>query len=186
MMLINVSTLLTEPAGRSRKYAIDREPLSYSSDEGGAERVISGEVRLIRSERGVIVTASLDVEPVNLECARCLQAFDSTVHVDFDEEYVLPRDPVTGERIESEPDEFRIDARRHLDLSEAVRQYEESALPIQPLCREECRGLCPECGQNLNDGAHEHGVSPADHRWSELATLAERLRTEESDGRPEA
>jgi uncharacterized protein len=187
-MLINVSTLLTEPVGHARRYRVEREPLAFASndDGNGAAQVMSGDLRLIRSERGVIVMASLDVESVSHTCSRCLEPFELPVHVEFDEEYVLDRDPETGERIESEPDEFLIDARRHLDLSEAVRQYEESALPLQPLCREECLGLCPECGQNLNEGACGHGAARVDHRWSGLANLAERLRTEESDGRPEA
>lgn len=181
-MLINVSTLLTEPVGRARHYHVDCEPVTIE----GIERALSGDLDLIRSERGVVVMASLDLEPVSQECARCLSRFELPVHVEFDEEYVLDRDPQTGARIESEPDDFHIDERRHLDLSEAVRQYGESVLPIQPLCREDCRGLCPECGQNLNEGACGHSGASIDHRWSGLASLAERLRTEDSDGRPEA
>ncbi len=187
-MLINVSTLLTEPVGRSREYLVDDEPLTLVENgrDAAIDQMMSGELRLVRSDRGVLVMATLYVQPVQLDCARCLQPFQTPVYVEFDEEFVLERDPATGERIESDADEFRIDAHRHLDLSEAVRQYEESALPIQPLCSEDCRGLCPECGQNLNEGACEHGATRIDHRWSGLADLADQLRTEDSDGRTEA
>jgi uncharacterized protein len=149
-------------------------------------QTMSGELRLVRSDRGVLVMATLHVQPVSLECSRCLQPFEAPVYVEFDEEYVLERDPATGAPIESDIDEFHIDQRRHLDLSEAVRQYEESALPIQPLCSEDCLGLCPECGLNLNEGACEHGAQRIDHRWSGLAGLADQLRTEDTDGRTEA
>jgi uncharacterized protein len=183
-MLINVSTLLTEPVGHARRLTVDDEPVSSSVE--GVEQQISGEVRLIRSERGVLVMAELDLYPVVLICGRCLEEFETSLYLAFDEEYVLERDPLTGERIPSDQDEFHIDAHRHLDLSEAVRQYGESTLPIQPLCQAGCRGLCPICGQNLNELECECRTVQLDHRWSSLANLAEQLRTEEPDGRPEA
>jgi uncharacterized protein len=184
-MLINVSTLLTEPVGRARHYALEDERVFVP--EAGFEQFVTGDVQLIRSDRGVLVMASLRLRAVPLQCARCLEPYDeSAVTVEFDEEFVLDVDPETGQRIERDEDEFRIDARRHLDLSEAVRQYEESVLPIRPLCRPDCRGLCPTCGRNLNQGACECPPASSDHRWSALSSLAEQLRTEETDGRPEA
>lgn len=93
---------------------------------------------------------------------------------------------MTGEAIEADPDEFRIDGRNHLDLSEAVRQYEQAALPIQPVCREDCAGLCPVCGQNLNERRCDCEQPEPEGAWAGLAALAERLRTEEHDGSPEA
>src|SRR5262245_48409833 len=105
----------------------------------------TGTVRLLRSQEGVLVHAELVVEPT-LECSRCLTSFPMTLPLTIDEEYRPERDPFTGEAIEADPDDFRIDPRHHLDLSEAVRQYEEAALPIQPICREQCAGLCPVCG----------------------------------------
>lgn len=183
-MLINVSTLLQEPVGHARRYAVEREPVAVPEAEFAQE--ISGSLRLIRSERGVLVTASLDLAPVQVQCGRCLELFETPIAIAFDEEYVLDHDPFTGRAVEVEPDEFRIDARRHLDLSEAVRQYEESALPIRPLCRADCRGLCPRCGRNLNTGSCGCAAAANDDRWSALARLQERLRTEDGDGAPEA
>ena len=88
------------------------------------------------------------------------------------------------------PDEFRLIDDQYLDVSDAVRQYEETGVPISPICREACAGLCPVCGKNRNrdacDCAPEAETVPA---WSGLAALAERLRSEEterSDGRSEA
>ena len=82
-------------------------------------------------------------------------------------------------------DDFRIDDQQHLDLSEAVRQYERSALPLRALCRPDCAGLCPVCGQDLNERACGCERVANDGRWAGLATLGERLRTEEHDGRPQ-
>ena len=71
---------------------------------------------------------------------------------------------------------LRIDAEQVLDLSEAVRQYRETALPMQPLCRPGCAGLCPTCGRDLNLGACSCPEEPADARWSALAELGRRAR----------
>jgi len=183
-VLINVSTLLQEPVGHARRYQVDHEPVAVPESRFAQE--ISGSVRLIRSERGVLVTADLDLAPVDMQCGRCLEMFETPVSVEFDEEYVLDHDPVTGRRVEVDVDEFRIDHQRHLDLSEAVRQYEESALPLRPLCRPDCRGLCPRCGHNLNTGPCGCAAAASDDRWSALARLQERLGTEDGDGAPEA
>ncbi len=184
-MLINVATLAQEPIGHARRYRATREPVAVP--EVGFEQSITGDVRLIRSERGVLVSASLDLQPVTLECARCLKAFQAPVHLEFDEEYVIARDATTGARIQAGPDEFLVDGTWHLDLSEAVRQYEESALPIQAICRPGCRGLCPVCGQDLNEATCGCDTAAGSDRWSALASLAEQLRDQEnSDGAPEA
>ena len=161
-MLINVSTLLREPVGHARRYRVEREAVAVP--EAGFTQEISGALRLIRSERGVLVSAALDLLPVQVQCGRCLEMFETPVAVEFDEEYILDHDPITGRRVEVEGDEFRIDAQRHLDLSEAVRQYRESALPLRPLCRPDCRGLCPHCGHNLNTGACGCAAAARDDR----------------------
>jgi uncharacterized protein len=184
-VLINVATLVQEPIGHARRYRAEGERVSVP--EADFEQEITGDIRLIRSERGVLVSASLELAPVTLECARCLQPFEAPIDVEFDEEYVIARDPTSGLRIEAAEDEFTIDGTWHLDLSEAVRQYEESALPIQALCRPDCRGLCPRCGQNLNEATCGCDTAVGQDRWSGLASLAEQLRIqEEHDGSPEA
>ncbi|MQC48329.1 MAG: DUF177 domain-containing protein [Chloroflexi bacterium] len=187
-MLINVATLIQEPIGHSRRYYADGEAVSVP--ERNFDQVITGPIRLIRSERGVLVSASFDLDPVGLQCDSCLQPFEAPVHIEFDEEYVVARDATTGRRLAVDGDDFTIDATWHLDLSEAVRQYEESALPIRALCRPDCRGLCATCGQNLNEGPCGCEQTATQPQWDALAVLAERLRSgqdeEEQDGAPEA
>lgn len=182
-MQFNVSTLLREPVGSTRVADVEREPVQVPA--AGYASAVSGRVRLMRTQRGVLAHADLETHPT-LECARCLTAFQASIRLVIDEEFVPLRDPTTGETVEADPDEFRIDERNHLDLSEAVRQYEEAALPIQPVCREDCVGLCPVCGQNLNERRCDCVQPEPDGAWAGLAALAERLRTEEHDGGPEA
>jgi uncharacterized protein len=184
-VLINVSTLLREPVGSSRDYRAEHEPISVP--DAGYERAVDGRVRLIRSERGVLAMAQL-TEEVELECARCLRHFTATVPIVFDEEYVAPDDPHVQEKgLEVDPDDFLVDEHRHLDLSEAVRQYEESALPFLPLCRPDCAGLCPICGSDLNETRCACAAAASDSRWGALQALANELNTsEDGDGSTEA
>jgi uncharacterized protein len=73
---------------------------------------------------------------------------------------------------EAEEGAFTIDENQEIDLSEAVRQYMLLALPMKPLCREECAGLCPSCGHNLNLGPCGCPPSDIDPRFAPLTRLA--------------
>ena len=181
-MQFNVATLLRDPIGATRNMVFEDELAAVP--EVGFERRVSGRVRLLRSQEGVLVHAELEVEPT-LECSRCLTSFTTTLPLVIDEEYRPERDPFTGEAVEADPDDFRIDARHHLDLSEAVRQYEEAAIPIQPICREHCAGLCPVCGQNLNELRCGHDAPDIGAGLAGLSALADRLRAEEQRGSTE-
>ncbi len=177
-MQVNVATLLQERLGSSRDLEIRDEPIAAAAFD--YRRRLNGSLRLIRTERGVLASAKLRLL-VPLECARCLEAFEDEIDVEFHEEYVLGAPhPVTGELPERDDGDLLIDDHWHLDLSEAVRQYEQSAVPLIPLCRPDCAGFA----------AAVPAVPPApnsvDNRWSALSGLAARLHQEETDGAPEA
>lgn len=197
-MIFNVSTLLGEPVGASRYHTLGetsahRPPLPPGAgvDRGGAAdsatRPASGAARLMRTATGVLVSADLTVE-TELECARCLSRFRRPTEIAFDEEFLPHRDPLTGlPPANADPDAFQIDAHQHLDLSEAIRQYEQAALPISPLCREGCAGLCPRCGTDRNESHCGCSGGDEDPRWSALTALASAFRQEEDRrGTPQA
>lgn len=180
-MLFNVATLLQEPVGSIREADFVEEPVAVPDVDYVASA--TGRVHLLRIQRGVLVRADLEVHP-HLECARCLEPFELTLPLRIDEEFIPLRDIVTGEPVEADPDEFRIDDRHELDLSDAIRQYEQAALPLQPVCREACAGLCPICGQNLNERRCDCTPLQPERGWGGLAGLAERLQAEEHHGSP--
>ncbi len=182
-MQFNVSTLLQEPIGSTRLAEVEDEPVQVPAS--GYTASATGTIRLMRTQRGVLAHADVRVRP-SLECARCLQPFEAELRLVIDEEFIPLRDPITGDAVSADPDEFRIDGRNHLDLSEAVRQYEQAALPIRPLCRDDCAGLCPTCGQNLNERRCDCIQPEPEGAWAGLAALAERLRSEEDDGSTKA
>jgi uncharacterized protein len=130
---------------------------------------------------GVLVTGSATA-PVAGECARCLGPVADTVTVTFVELYRYPEDrprarrPEAGrtEPVSEEPtdDEERFLDGDLLDLEPAFRDAVVLALPMSPLCREDCPGLCVECGVPLADAApgHTHEELP-DPRWAALKNL---------------
>src|SRR5262249_45945742 len=103
-----------------------------------------------------------------------LRPLTQMVPIVFEEEFKATLDPRSGEAIVQEdvdPDAFRIDAQHLLDLTEAVRQYREVSIEMQPLCRPDCRGLCPRCGKDFNEGDCECPGGRIDNRWAKLAAL---------------
>lgn len=149
-MIINVSQLLKERIGSTRSYKVDGE-------ENFPYR---GEVVLIRTDKGLLAKGSLSTV-VGVVCSRCLCDFDQELSVCYSEEFLLQR----------EEGAFIIDEYRQIDLSEVTRQYTLLAEPMKPLCSEDCSGLCPRCGRNLNLGACDC-VKDIDPRMAILASLA--------------
>ena len=107
------------------------------------------EVQLEGVTEGVLVTATVTA-PLGGECARCLEPFNSTTSVRFQELFALS-EGVAG------PDGYVLDAGL-LDLEPALRDAVVLELPLSPLCAEDCQGLCGECGVRLADvpPGHEH------------------------------
>ena len=165
----NVSTLLTEPVGSAREHELDARVLI----EEGAPRhqPVVGRATLLRTKHGVLVTAR--VHGVEHErCSRCLREFELPVRIEIEEEFFASADVETGARLAppEDPEAFRIDAQHVLDLEEVVRQYLAAALPMQPLCQQNCPGLCPRCGQDLAQDACSCPPE-GDERWSALGQL---------------
>jgi len=166
-MEINVSQQLKEPVGSIRSYEV-----SEVVDTNGGSTV-HGEVRLMRTNRGILVNGTLYTE-VEITCSRCLNLFAYPLTLSIEEEYFPTTDVVSGTPLPlpEEPGCFTIDERHILDLTEAIRQYVLMATPMKPLCQEDCAGLCSNCGQNLNQGTCNCAREGVDPRWSELTKLA--------------
>ena len=167
-MLFNVSGLVQEGIGATRRHLVE----GRLETEGRSPEPVKGTVEFLRTMAGVLVRAQLRlVEPET--CSRCLRPLEETLLIEFEEEFQSTVDLQSGVPTGEEPDEdaFVIDQNHLLDLSEAVRQYREAAVVMQPLCRLECRGLCMKCGQDLNAGDCSCGVAAVDDRWAALAGL---------------
>jgi len=162
----NVSELLREPVGSTREYEVDGQVLI--DDAQPQPDRFTGRTTFLRTKNAVLVTAHL--RGVQREdCSRCLQEMEIPVLLEIEEEFFASVDADTGAALPAPEDTeaFRVDAQHTLDLEEAVRQSWATALPMQPLCRPDCRGLCARCGQNLNQGACSCPPEE-DERWNSL------------------
>ena len=121
------------------------------------------DLRLESVVEGVLVSGTASVQ-VRGECVRCLGEVSDQLEVDIQELYVYPgveQDDDLASRLEGDL----------IDLEPLLRDEVVLDLPFQPLCRDDCLGLCVECGANLNDDpAHRHGAA-LDHRWEALRGL---------------
>ncbi len=161
---INVAQLLKSLIGTTRTYEVEE-----TVEIAGVDRLVHGEVELTRSDKSILVHAVLHVQ-VELECGRCLTKFQSPLTLDIQEEYLPKINIYTGEAMPAPEDReaFVIDERNILDLLEAVRQYASLAVPMKPLCKPDCAGLCPSCGHNLNQGTCDCPPQNLDPRWDKL------------------
>ncbi len=111
-------------------------------------------------------------------CARCLEPVAVPLKGEFD---LLFRpeeaDAEAGERAITEDEtEIGYYGKNGLQLEDVVREQVLLSLPGRTLCREECKGLCAHCGQNLNDGSCGGHSEQRDPRWSALAGLSTTLK----------
>ncbi len=109
---------------------------------------------------GVLVTGTAEVRLAG-QCARCLEEIEDSTTVDLQELYLYPDKEPDDEEASRLEDDL-------VDLEPLLRDAVVLDLPFTPLCREECAGLCPACGANLNhDPSHSH-ADPTDARWAGL------------------
>jgi uncharacterized protein len=130
---------------------------------------IAGEVT--RVEEGHSLSARLTWSG-QLECSRCLAPYPFANEEDFSL-VLYPRRPVAGTEIEMDRQDF--DAYFYDDpvipVAPIAEERIQMAVPMKPLCRDECRGLCPRCGSDLNVSECKCVVEEVDPRWQALQLL---------------
>lgn len=170
-MLYNVSQLLMEPTGSTRRFELD-DPVPGDGDD----RRATGRVHLLRTHQGLLLSATIRVQ-TEAECGRCLADISRQSVIALEEECFPTVDPSTGRRV-FPPDlaegVLHIDYSQMLDLSDVLRQYLLTSEPLKVLCREDCKGICPECGVDLNVDVCKCGQAQVDPRWGALADLLNR------------
>jgi uncharacterized protein len=130
------------------------------------------DLRLESVMDGVLVTGEAHAA-LEGECVRCLEPISDEVDVDFQELYLYDdtRDAASVEQ-EGDDEVSMLDGDL-LDLEPVLRDAVVLALPFQPLCQDDCPGLCTECGARLADDPEHHHDAPIDPRWAGLSGLQE-------------
>ncbi|MCY4581362.1 MAG: DUF177 domain-containing protein [Chloroflexi bacterium] len=170
---VNVAQLLKDAVGATRTFEVDGPELE--SDDG-SPACVQGKLRLTRTDRGVWVSGSVTFSS-DYVCSRCLAPFASWGEAKVDDVFLPNVDIATGAKLRyhddgSGADLNSIDEQHVLDLTDTLRQYRLAAIPMAPVCREDCKGICPECGTNLNEVACSC-ERYQDQRWTVLRELLE-------------
>ena len=157
-MRLNVGFLLHESLGYHRTFDFDHPNVQVSDDLDVDD--LRGSIRMTRTAQGLYAHGHL-AAVAGAECVRCLNPYRQGLAIDLDDLFVFPPAKATDALLS-------IPETGLLDLNPLVREYFLLDFPLQPICRPDCRGLCPECGADLNETACGHTQPATDPRWAAL------------------
>ncbi len=161
--IVHVATLRRDPAARRREHRRGPVPdlaVTASRVPVGAEVVV--DVALEWVHGGILATGTVSA-PWSGECRRCLSPAGGELRASVRELFEEGGDPEVTYPLHGD----------HLDLEPLARDAVMLELPLAPLCREDCQGLCPVCGANRNQGPCLEHLDTTDPRWSALEILRE-------------
>jgi uncharacterized protein len=157
-------------AGEYRELKIDspllgvETPLSRLKEE----TPLRGDLRAESVVEGILVTGRLKGS-AKLTCARCLKNFSAPMGIEVCELYAGP-----GHELPPEEDAYKVEG-LEIDLEPMLRDALVLDLPLNPVCKQDCKGRCAHCGQDLNEGACACKEEDVDPRWAALSALRDQL-----------
>jgi uncharacterized protein len=137
---LNVGFIIHEEVGSSHEFPFEFDKIKAGDDL--ELRDFSGAVQIGRTPQGLLMTGHFAGE-TTLECARCVKAFSQSIAWDMTELYAFNEKSVSDSGL-IVPEDAQI------DLQPLIREYALLEVPINPICKPDCKGLCPVCGQDLN------------------------------------
>jgi uncharacterized protein len=158
---LNVGFVVAQSAGFSRDFPFDLPQINVPPDLRLNNLI--GAVRVTRTPQGILVQVDFQTL-IDLECVRCLTDFQQTLKIDFTELYAFSPRYVTDSGL-------IMPETGVIDLAPVLREYILLEIPISPLCRLDCKGLCPICGNNLNESTCTHEDDSGDPRLASLKSL---------------
>jgi uncharacterized protein len=135
-----------------------------------------GQIRIDQNHGEIVILGNLEISAM-MQCSRCLVKFYSSIPVTID---IKVKQGASVEKhyeqeLEIKEDEILI-LEKEIDLSEIIAQELSLSIPMKPLCRDDCPGLCPECGSIIGtEGCLCSHGSSSDPRWEKLAALKSRF-----------
>jgi uncharacterized protein len=163
---VSVADIIGSP-GRYREISLDAGlPEVRNALARVGERPVRARLRAESVAEGILVTGRVETQ-TSAECARCLEPLATPVSLELCELFV-------GQDAPADEDAYRLTG-AEMDLRPMLVDAVALALPLRPLCRGDCKGLCPRCGHNLNAGSCDCGTEEIDPRWAPLEELRARL-----------
>jgi len=161
MLRYNVSSLLKAPIGARMTLQVEEGRRSLGSDL--TVEYLRGTVQLISTDRRLLARGYIETE-IDAECVRCLEPFKLPLQVRFEEFFTFfPANPIDKT--------YHVSEDGYLNLEPSLHEQVLLTIPIQTLCRSDCRGLCSQCGQNLNEGTCHCSDEADDPRLAALKAL---------------
>jgi uncharacterized protein len=158
---LNVGFLINQPIGSSCDFNFDYPKIRLGDDLTLCE--FTGTARLNRTPQGLLLQADF-AGHTDLECVRCLNSFDQSLKWTLTELYAFDNRSVTDSGLILPEDD-------HIDLEPLMREYALLEVPISPVCKPDCKGLCPLCGEDLNRGHCDHKASGSESPFTALKLL---------------
>ena len=161
---LNVGFVVAQSAGFSRDFPFALPQINIPPDL----RIngVNGSIRATRTPQGILLQVILQAQTL-LECVRCLTVFQQSLNVAFTELYAFSQRYITDSGL-------LMPETGIIDLAPVLREYVLLEIPISPLCRVDCKGLCLICGNNLNESTCNHEDEIGDPRLASLKTLLDR------------
>ncbi len=158
-----------KPEGSEFNFSKSADELEISAEGVKFPSPIEVDVTAILTGDEIICQGEAYTE-VEIECSRCLEIFDLLVKAHL--QFVVQMLDTTKE-LTSDNEDFEVipKTQTSLDISQRVREGILLALPLKPLCSEDCKGLCPMCGINLNESECDCLPDKTDERWDALKKL---------------
>ncbi|UCH60444.1 MAG: DUF177 domain-containing protein [Anaerolineales bacterium] len=158
---LNAGFLINQPVGTSRDFDVEIQRIFLPPDLELSDLI--GTAHVTRTAQGLLVQVRLHATLVG-ECGRCLTDFQLSLDTDFTELYAFSHNSVTESNL-------RLPENGQINLAPLVREYMILEIPITSLCQPDCKGLCPLCGENLNENTCNHNNEAIDPRLSILKSL---------------
>jgi uncharacterized protein len=158
---LNVGFVVAQSTGFSRDIPFDLPQINIPPELHLSG--LAGVVRATRTPQGILLQVAFQAL-INLECVRCLTSFQQTLNIDFTELYAFSKRYITDSGLIMPETGI-------IDLNPVLRDYILLEIPISPLCRPDCKGLCPICGNNLNESTCHHEDDFVDPRMASLKSL---------------
>jgi uncharacterized protein len=147
---LNVGFLISAPIGTNRAFDFEYETIRLGDDLTLNEFI--GTARFSRTPQGLVLLGDFQAE-TQLECVRCLDPLRQSLKWSITELYAFDRRNMTESGL-LVPEDGQI------DLEPLLREYALLEFPISPVCKPDCKGLCPVCGENLNKTDCGHRPEP--------------------------
>lgn len=161
---LNVGFIIHQQIGYTREFPLEVPRVRLDSDLDLS--YLDGMVRVSRTPQGLLVQVTLKAK-TPAECVRCLTEFQLGLKTVFSELYAFNRRSVSESGLIL-PEDGKI------NLEPLIREYLLLAMPITPLCRSDCKGLCIECGENLNERTCEHSDGKSAPHMESLDSLLDK------------